>query len=167
MKTPATLLLARKSIRARLGRTIAIAFMVTAGVSFVVGSFVLADSLRSTFGGLFEELVSEVDLQVRSEEAFEGDSERDPIDISVADTLAGIEGIEVVEPTLGRFAQILDEDGELVATTGGPALGFSYLGDDGLQSVELRDGRAPVGGDELGLDKATADRVGFEVGDTV
>lgn len=167
MSIRATALLARKSIRARLGRTIAIAFMVTAGVSFVVGSFVLADSLRATFGGLFDELVSEVDLQVRSEEAFEGDSERDPIDISVADTLADIDGIEVVEPTVGRFAQLLDQDGELVATTGGPALGFSYLGDEGLQAVQIREGRAPVGLDELGVDKATADRSSLEIGDTV
>jgi hypothetical protein len=39
-------LIARKSIRARWGRTLAIAFAITASVSFVVGSFVLADSLR-------------------------------------------------------------------------------------------------------------------------
>ncbi len=160
-------LIARKSIRARLGRTIAIAFTVTAGVSFVVGSFVLADSLRATFGGLFGELVSEIDLEVRSAEAFEGDGQRDPIDATLADELAEIEGIAVIEPTLGRFAQLLDEDGKAVATTGGPALGFSYIGDDGLQGVTLKAGRAPVGLDELVVDKATADRVGYEVGETV
>ena len=167
MSFRSTALLARKSIRARIGRTIAIAFTVTAGVSFVVGSFVLADSMRATFGGLFNELVSDVDLEVRSAEAFEGDSERDPIDASIADELADIEGVAVVEPSLIRFAQILDEDGELVATTGGPALGYSYIGDAGLQGVTLKDGRAPMGEDELVVDKATADRVGYEVGDIV
>ena len=35
-----------ESIRARLGRLIAIAIAILVGVSFVVGSFVLADSLR-------------------------------------------------------------------------------------------------------------------------
>ena len=131
MSFRSTALLARKSIRARLGRTIAIAFTVTAGVSFVVGSFVLADSLRATFGGLFNELVSDVDLEVRSAEAFEGDSERDPIDASIADDISAVDGVEVVEPALSRFAQLIDQDGEIVATTGGPALGFSYIGDDG------------------------------------
>ncbi len=167
MSTRPIVLLARKSIRARLGRTIAIALTVTAGVSFVVGSFVLADSMRATFGGLFTELVSDIDLEVRAAEAFEGDSERDPIDASIADDLAGIDGIEVVEPALARFAQLLDQDGEVVTTTGGPALGFSYIGDAGLQGVTLKAGRAPAGLDEAVVDKATADRVGYAVGDTI
>ena len=167
MSTNSTAMIARKSIRARLGRTIAIALMMTVGVSFVVGSFVLADSLRATFNGLFTELVSDVDLEVRASEAFEGDGERDPIDASIADDLAGIEGIDVVEPALARFAQLLDKDGDIVATTGGPALGFSYIGDDGLQGVTLKDGRPPVGPDEVAVDKVSADRVGYVVNDTI
>jgi len=160
-------MLARKSIRARLGRTIAIALMMTAGVSFVVGSFVLADSLRATFGNLFTELVSDVDLEVRAAEAFEGDGDRDPIDASIADDLADVDGIAIVEPALARFAQLLDQDGEIIATTGGPALGFSYIGEGGLQGVTLKNGRPPVGADEVAVDKASADRVGYVVGDTV
>ena len=167
MSFSSTALLARKSIRARLGRTIAIALMMTAGVSFVVGSFVLADSLRATFTGLFDELVSEVDLEVRAAEVFEGDSNRDPIDATIADDLQGIDGIEIIEPSLARFAQLLDQDGDVVATTGGPALGFSYIGEGGLQGVTLKDGRAPSGADEVVVDKASVDRVGYSVGDTV
>ena len=167
MATNSTVMLARKSIRARLGRTIAIALMMTAGVSFVVGSFVLADSLRATFGNLFTELVSDVDLEVRAAEAFEGDGDRDPIDASIADDLADVDGIAIVEPALARFAQLLDQDGEIIATTGGPALGFSYIGEGGLQGVTLKNGRPPVGADEVAVDKASADRVGYVVGDTV
>jgi putative ABC transport system permease protein len=167
MSINSTAMLARKSIRARLGRTIAIALMMTAGVSFVVGSFVLADSLRATFGGLFTELVSDVDLEVRATEAFEGDGDRDPIDASIADDLAGIDGIAVIEPVLARFAQLLGQDGDIIDNTGGPALGFSYIGDDGLQGVTLKDGRPPSGVDEVVVDKASADRVGYVVGDTV
>jgi len=167
MSFSSTALLARKSIRARLGRTIAIALMMTAGVSFVVGSFVLADSLRATFASLSDELVAKIDLQVRASEAFEGDSNRDPIDATIADDLQGIDGIEVIEPSLTRFAQLLDQDGDLVATTGGPALGFSYLGEGGLQGITLKDGRAPYGDNEVVVDKASADRVGYTVGDRV
>jgi len=167
MSFSSTALLARKSIRARLGRTIAIALMMTAGVSFVVGSFVLADSLRETFAGLSDELVSEIDLEVRASEAFEGDSNRNPIAATIADDLRGIDGIEVIEPSLTRFAQLLDQDGDIAATTGGPALGFSYIGEAGLQGVTLKDGRAPDGSNEVVVDKATADRVGYTVGDTV
>ena len=105
MSFSSTALLARKSIRARLGRTIAIALMMTAGVSFVVGSFVLADSLRATFTGLFDELVSEVDLEVRATEAFDGDGSRDPIAATIADDLRSIDGIEVIEPTIANLIE--------------------------------------------------------------
>ena len=52
MSTGSTALIARKSIRARWGRTLAIGLAITAGVSFVVGSFVLADSLDGTMARL-------------------------------------------------------------------------------------------------------------------
>ena len=65
MSAGSTALIARKSVRARWGRTLAIAAAITAGVSFVVGSFVLADSLRETFADLFQELNEDVDLEVR------------------------------------------------------------------------------------------------------
>ena len=160
-------LIARKSIRARWGRTLAILFAITASVSFVVGSFVLADSLRATFDSLFQELNEEVDLEVRAAQAFDGDDARDPIDVSIADSIRAVEGVDIAEPILQRFAQLLDSDGEVITPAGGPTLGVSWEGDDGLQGVTIKEGRAPSGPDELAIDKATADTENFEVGDTV
>ena len=160
-------LIARKSIRARWGRTLAILFAITASVSFVVGSFVLADSLRATFDNLFQELGENVDLEVRAAQAFESDDARDPIDISIADALQGIDGVEIVEPTIGRFAQLIGPDGDVITPAGGPTLGVSWQGDDGIQGVTVKEGRAPEGPDELAIDKATADNEDLEVGDTV
>ena len=56
----------RKSMRARWGRDVFIGLAIMLGVSFVAGSFVLADSLRSTFDNLFSELNENVDLEVRA-----------------------------------------------------------------------------------------------------
>jgi putative ABC transport system permease protein len=160
-------LIARKSIRARWGRTLAILVAITASVSFVVGSFVLADSLRATFDNLFQELNEEVDLEVRSAQAFEGDDARDPIDVSIADSIRAVEGVDIAEPVLQRFAQLLDSDGDVITPAGGPTFGVSWEGDDGLQGVTIKEGRAPSGPDEVAIDKATADAENFEVGDTV
>jgi putative ABC transport system permease protein len=165
-----TSLIARKSIRARLGRTIAIVFAVMAGVSFVAGSFVLADSLTRSFDGLIEDLVQDVDLQVRGKNAFEDESfgsDNDPpaIPIAVADQLSGVDGITVIEPDLTARAQILNSDGEPITVTGG-MFGTQYQ-PDSLSGVELKEGRASVGPDELVVDKATATREGFELGDPV
>jgi putative ABC transport system permease protein len=160
-------LIARKSVRARWGRTLAILFAITASVSFVVGSFVLADSLRATFDDLFRELNEQVDLEVRAAQAFDSDDARDPIDVAIVDTVRAVDGVAVAEPILQRYAQLLDEDGEAISPPGGPTFGVSWEGEDGIQGVTVKEGRAPNGPDELAIDKATADTEGFEVGDTV
>ncbi|MEJ7799439.1 MAG: hypothetical protein WKF60_02900, partial [Ilumatobacter sp.] len=73
--------LARKSLRARLGRNIFIGLAILLGVSFVSGSFVLADSLKATFDNLFTELGQDVDLVVRAQLTGVDETEalRDPI----------------------------------------------------------------------------------------
>ncbi len=160
-------LIARKSIRARWGRTLAILFAITASVSFVVGSFVLADSLRATFDNLFTELNENIDLEVRAAQEFETDDARDPIDVAIADELRDIEGVAIVEPVLQRFAQLLDSDGDVITPAGGPTIGVSWEGEDGIVGVTIKEGRPPSGPDELAIDKATADAENFEVGDSV
>lgn len=167
MTAGSTALIARKSVRARLGRTIVIALAITASVSFVVGSFVLADSLKNTFDNLFAELNESVDLSVRSAQEFEGDGERDPVDPALADDIRAIDGVDIVEPYLFRYAQLVDAAGEVIAPQGSPTFGTSYLGEDGLQGATLRDGAAPVGLDQVAIDKATADNENFSIGDTV
>ncbi|MEO1057352.1 MAG: FtsX-like permease family protein [Actinomycetota bacterium] len=167
MSAGSTTLLARRSIRARLGRTIAIAVAITAGVSFVVGSFVLADSLRDVFTDLFDELSEDVDLQVRSVQEFDTDDAREPIDVTLVDDVRAIDGVEIAEPTLTRYAQLINDEGEAVSPAGGPTLGVSWEGDDSVQGVTIKEGVAPSGADEVAIDKATADRERISVGDEI
>ena len=110
MSTQATVLIARRSIRARLGRLIAISIAILVGVAFVVGSFVLADSLRKTFDDLFTNISQNVDLQVRSSVAFGEDdvqTQRDPVPASLLATVQGVDGVEVAEGSIQRYAQIV------------------------------------------------------------
>ncbi len=160
--------LARKSLRARLGRSIFTGLAILAGVAFVAGSFVLADSLKSTFDNLIDGLTGEIDLEVRSELTVdELDAVRDPLPATLVDEVAAVPGVAVAEAGYGRFAQMIDKNGKVVTTQGAPTLGVSWDPDSGLSGVVLKDGRAPIGRDEVAIDKATADRVGYEVGDTI
>lgn len=160
--------LARKSLRARLGRSIFTGLAILAGVAFVAGSFVLADSLKGTFDNLIDGLTGEIDLEVRSELTVDDlDAARDPLPDSLVAEVAAVPGVDVAEPGFARFAQMLDENGKVVTTQGAPTLGVSWDPDSGLSGVELKAGRAPTGTDEVAIDKATADRVGYEVGDTI
>ncbi|MEZ5296990.1 MAG: hypothetical protein R2697_12160 [Ilumatobacteraceae bacterium] len=103
--------LARNSLRTRLGRNIFIGLAIMLGVSFVAGSFVLADSMKATFNDLFTELSENTDLVVRAELAGVDEMDgavRDPIDRSLVDEVSAIDGVDLAEGSLGRFAQMLD-----------------------------------------------------------
>src|SRR5262245_33304217 len=169
MSTQATVLIARRSIRARLGRLIAISIAILVGVSFVVGSFVLADSLRKTFDDLFTNISQNVDLQVRSSVAFgENDAQvqRDPVAASVLDTVRGVEGVALAEPQIQRYAQIIDTNGDVVKTQGAPTLGVSWS-DTPLSGLNVKEGTPPQGVGQVAIDKATADREDIKVGDQI
>ena len=158
----------RKSMRARWGRNVFIGLAIMLGVSFVAGSFVLADSLRSTFDNLFSELNENVDLEVRATLTVDNiQALRDPIPASLADEVAAVDGVDIVEPSLNRFAQLLDKDGDPIETQGAPALGVSWSGPSGISGVALKDGEPPDGPGEVAIDKATASKHDYEVGDDI
>jgi putative ABC transport system permease protein len=168
-----TALIARRSIRARLGRLIAIAIAIVIGVSFVVGSFVLADSLRASFDDLFSEVSENVDFEVRAAVVFDEGSQgagvqRDPIPESVGATVAAVDGVGATEPVVQRYAQFLDADGKAVSTGGAPTFGVAWNGDSSLSGVQIKgSGRPPSGADEVAIDKATAEREDFAVEDRI
>ncbi len=160
--------LARRSLRARIGRSIAIALAILASVSFVSGSFILADSLRETFDDLFGELTENVDLQVRSVLTVDDISAvRDPVPAEVLDTVREVPGVANAVGSLQRVAQMLDKDGEPIATNGAPAIGASWSDDPDLNGITLKEGSPPEGPDQVAIDRLTADNKGFEIGDEI
>jgi putative ABC transport system permease protein len=173
MSVKSTALIARRSIRARIGRLISIAIAILIGVAFVVGAFVLADSLRKTFDDLFTQISENIDLQVRSALAFEGSAasgtdQRDPVPAALVDQIAAVDGVAAVEPNLLRYAQLVDQDGEAVTTQGAPTYGGNWDGDASLSGIRIKgEGVPPSGPDQVAIDKASADREDFAVGDRI
>ncbi len=161
--------LARRSLRARLGRNIFIGLAIMLGVSFVAGSFVLADSMKATFDDLFASLSEDTDLVVRTEliGTDETDTDRDPFPDDFVDDVRAVDGVIYAEGTITRYAQMLDKDGEPIGTGGAPAIGNSWGGEAGPDGIEVRDGREPSGPTEVVIDKATADNNDFVVGDPI
>ena len=166
MSSNATLLLARRSIRARIGRLIAISIAIILGVAFVVGSFVLADSMRSGFDSLFSAAYEKTDLEVRTALAFGDGSDtatRDPVDASLVDTIASMPGVASASGEYQRNAQIIGNDGDAVSTGGAPMFGASWDGTED-EAIELRDGAPPKGPDQVAVDKSIAEKEDLEIG---
>ena len=83
-----------KSLLARKIRLALTTFAVILGVSFVSGSFILADSLRSVFDKIAIEIAGPDWLQVRGVEPIEDDPFRRPtVTQSVGDQIRSTEGV--------------------------------------------------------------------------
>ena len=137
--------------------------VVVIGVTFVVGSFSLTDSLRSTFAGLARDIAQGADLTVQVDQEFGGDFERATVPEAVADQVAGVEGVDRVVPEIGALnVFIIDGDGELIRPMGPPALGFSF----NPTVFFITEGTQPAAPGEFATDTLTAANNGLLVGET-
>jgi putative ABC transport system permease protein len=160
----------RLSIRNLLAHKIRFAmttFAVVMGVGFVVGSFVVTDSLRRSVDTLFTEIMSGVDVSVRAETNLSTASmaSRGRVSAELEEVVQGIEGVEAAEGMATGYAQLIDLDGEPLTTTGAPFLGLPWGDEERFYPATLEDGRDPKGKAEVVIDRGTAEDYGFEVGD--
>ncbi|PIE34561.1 MAG: hypothetical protein CSA55_00565 [Ilumatobacter coccineus] len=161
----ATTLLTRRSMRSHLGRNIFIGLTILVGVSFVMGSFVLADSMRRTFNDLFTTANQGVDFVVRAELNTDNPrAVRDSIPLSLGDSIAAVEGVAEADPGIQRMITLLDADGEAVTSTGGPIFALSWDGnttDDA--GITIKQGRPANADDEAVIDQASFEAHGYKL----
>ena len=170
----------RATWKSRLAKKLRLAlttFAVVLGVGFMAGTYVLTDTMNKVFGDIFQTSFAGTDVVVRAESAFAptaagpgggGSEGRDPIQESLLDVVAGVDGVERATGEVGGYAQFIDpETGDAIGGIGPPTLG---TGTDLTQEqplIQVRDGEAPQGLDEVGVDAATAERYGLSVGQRV
>jgi putative ABC transport system permease protein len=156
-----------KSLFARKLRLALTSIAIVLGVSFIVSSFVVADSLRSTFDDLVDELQGEVDLTVRAAQEFGNEDSRPRIDDSILPLVQDTEGVKAAVPNISMPGVVpITADGEPVESLGPPLLGVNWEDDPDLGQFIIQEGRAPEGPTEFALDKDAADEDDFQVGQT-
>lgn len=163
---------ALKNLAAHKLRTLFTAVAVALGVAFMAGTFVLTDTVSSSFDTIFTGAFEGLDAQVRGEtafesSAFEGGETRPDLDLATVDVVRAIDGVDVAEPVVQSIGAVVDEEGEPLNTTGSPSFGANWTGVPAIDVFTVEDGRAPEGPTEAAVDELTADAGDYEVGDTV
>jgi putative ABC transport system permease protein len=160
---------ALKSLLGRKVRLLMSTFAIVLGVAFVVGTLVFSDTLNRSFTALFASTVGDVVVAPEdSQTALGFSTETLPADL--VDRLATLPGAARADGNVSATGvYVLDEDDDVVGGSGPPSLGANYTdapaaGGAGLQLVE---GRAPSGLDEVVVDERTAERADRSVGDQV
>ena len=149
---------------------------IVLGVAFLAGVLTFSHGLDRTFSGIING--STPDGQVRptnsasSAEASRpgsgGAATLGPAAIEKLRTLPEVARADGVVQGAGLY--VLDTDDKLVSSSGAPTLAFNHTGTPNLlgePSLELIRGSWPTGDKELVLDEATAEKAGYQVGDSV
>ncbi|PJE95667.1 ABC transporter [Streptomyces carminius] len=171
---------ALRNVLAHKARLLMTTLAVMLGVAFVAGTLVFTATLSEAFERSSQKGYEAVDVSVQPDWSTggggEGSEEADgePADPELALTegllekLRGVDGVASAFGTATGTVALADKDGELVGD-GWSTFGNNHAAVDGGQDprYDLRDGRAPRRAGEVALDSRTAERTGYEVGDTV
>jgi putative ABC transport system permease protein len=159
--------LARRNLASNRLRFALTTFAVVLGVSFVVSSFVLTDGLLRTFNNIVEDANAELDIEVSGRNEFDEVQSFDrPIDESLVEVVAGVEGVREIGPGSESARLVpVKANGDPVETAGAPILSFSWA-DSIFSPLTIIEGGPPEGPGEFAIDTTSADRDDLVVGET-
>ena len=144
------------------------ALAIVLGVTFISGTFVLTDTLNSTFTTLFSSVYSKIDFQVRGVAQFgSGESAtRNPLPKSVLARVRTVPGVAAAYGQVEGYAQFVARDGKPVPSTVG-TIGLGWDTNSQISSLHLISGNPPTTSDDVVMDASTAKNYGFGVGQQV
>lgn len=163
-----------KGLLARRLRLALTALAIVLGVTFVTGTLVLGDTLNRTFDNLVGNVYQHVDFEIRGKQALSGVSNqgvdstanRKAVPQSIAANVRRLPGVEDAIGSVSGYAQFVSHDGKAIGSDGN-ALGFSFDPNQQLSALKLVQGTAPTDPDQVVIDRQTAEKHHFKIGDRV
>ncbi|OEV06805.1 ABC transporter [Streptomyces nanshensis] len=166
---------ALRNVFAHKARLLMTVLAVLLGVAFVSGTLVFTSTISDAYQKSSEKGYSNVDLAIDAPTGpaagAPGSKPGDEKGLTQATLEAARElpGTESASGSVTGFAALADKKGKLIGE-GWQTTGGNYdAGRDGRSEdarYPMKQGSAPKNSDEVAIDAATAERVGFEVGDT-
>ncbi len=159
-----------KELVARKRRMLSTVFAVLLGVSLMAGTLVFTDTITATFDNVLADARAGTDAMVRapSDVDLAYGQVGDRIDAGIADAVAAVDGVEATALQLTGYAQLVDRDGDAVGDLEqAPSFGFNWVDVSALNPFRLSEGRAPAHDGEIVIDRASAGKGDFSIGDVV
>lgn len=161
---------ALRNVLAHKARLLMTVLAVMLGVAFVSGTLVFTNTLSNALQNSSAKGFDQVDVAVRpgpGDDDADADATSKPPELTQAllDESAKVPGAASAMGVVTGFTAIADKDGKLIGG-GFQSQGANYWGDKDVR-YPLKDGAAPKGTGQVALDARTAERAGYQVGDTV
>ncbi|MFH8659387.1 ABC transporter permease [Streptomyces afghaniensis] len=157
---------ALRNVLAHKARLLMTVLAVMLGVAFVSGTLIFTDTLNHAHRSQAAKSYAHVDVEVRANADDSG--EFPGISRKTFDEIARLDGVADAAGRVEGMASVADKNGGLIGDgLYNSAANFAPGKDrkDGL--YEFTDGSGPTGPGQVALDKDTADKGGYDVGDTV
>jgi putative ABC transport system permease protein len=160
---------ALKGMLGRKLRAALTAFAIVLGVAMISGAFVLTDTLGNSLDRVLNESYKATDAVISSEEAIDTGDTTPEAPAFAADVLGKVEslpGVRLAQGSIDDEARLVDESGDPIGRTGS-AVGVDPSADQSLNPLQLVAGEWPRDEGQVAIDKTTAEKQHFEVGETV
>src|SRR4051794_24068938 len=158
-----------KTLLARKLRLVTTGLAVLLGVAFMAGTLVLTDTIGHTFDNLFANVYGTTDAVVRAPSTFEaqGQDQRPRVPAGLVEQVASVPGVAAAEGGITGYAQLIDKEGKAVGDpqNGAPPFGTNWSTVEALNPFPLAEGRSPTADDEVVIDRNSAKKAGYHIGD--
>jgi putative ABC transport system permease protein len=162
---------ALKGLLGRKLRAILTAFAIVLGVAMISGSFVLTDTLGASLDGVYQESYKGTDAAISSKhkvQQSDGTTEKAPFSAHVLSDVEQVDGVRAAQGSIEDHISLVDNAGKRIGKPDdGIAVAVSNPDDTSLSPVKVVAGTWPRHGNEIAIDKATATKQHFVVGQTV
>jgi putative ABC transport system permease protein len=167
---------ALRGLAGRKLRAVLTGIAIVLGVAMISGTYILTDTVQQAFNELLVDSYAGTDAVVTGKGldiSIDGDKPPPPpIDASILDDVRGVDGVALATGSVldESNTKVLTPEGESINSEGWPTLGFGLDPDPALSQfnpLNLYEGRWPKANDEVVIDAGTADKQGYDVGDTV
>ncbi|MET9593708.1 FtsX-like permease family protein [Streptomyces sp. NPDC006516] len=158
---------ALRNVLAHKARLLMTVLAVMLGVAFVSGTLVFTDTLGNAFRNQSAKNYDDVAVAVTTW-AERGDEETPAVDAATLRKIQELDGVAEATGRVSGFAGVADPDGKLIGN-GWSNTGSNFApGADGEDAqYDFTDGTGPGGAGQVALDRTTADKGGYRVGEKV
>jgi putative ABC transport system permease protein len=158
-----------KGMAGRKLRTVLTSLAVVLGVALIAGTYILTDTIDRQFDQIFAQVRQGVDVSVSPKKLFNSDNQANPpaFPASYVSQVQQVPGVEKAAGGIFDDGVILDNKGKKIGGSNGAPNFISSDAPAPFNPFTYVSGHGPTGPNQISIDKYTADKQHWKVGDTV
>jgi putative ABC transport system permease protein len=157
---------ALKGLLGRKLRATLTAFAIVLGVAMISGSLVLTDTIGKSFDGIYGQSYAGADAVVSGKEAISTGGTPPAFSADLLSKVRSVDGVSEVQGSTENETRLVDRKGKEIGA-GGVAFGMDGSANQKLNPIQLVSGQWPSGDGQVAIDKSTATKKHYAVGDTI